>query len=520
MRILITFLFLFSCREDLVPENYETSGITAPTDSEKVFVKMQPKIDYMNNLKKNSNVEDVEARHPYLIYYAIDSTYEEPFLKDAIDFETKTLRDICKIGHSHVNWIIIRNTDIVNNKTYEVCKSGELKRKDITYLVNEFYKQIDEFYKEKPCSEMIIADERRYLYNCPNFIFTLNHGPKTRNKEIAEILKKKNLINQSLQANTTEYDLNKSYYDYPLVHERFFRDITGDRGLNPFPKEKFVPVFHIKSHGHIDFSILGLFPHQLINKVTKQTEMKRQKTAEELGLKAPVLRQDKFVKKELINIFKSMKWDSLDIESQLRTLDISGEFGGEYLSQDDICGLGVGGNFLGEIGNFLGESSALSLGVGNVYFGNQTGMTPKEFLLAVTRQENEEVFNNYKMTTKKDRILHLFMESCDSSIGGTRWPIVSNHVNDVIPSMYTSEGSLWYRNIDWNLLFNAIGLVKDHSKHAAVMQSLLIKLSEKIPNFVPKDKKEHENYLNNYNSIINDMIEKRKYESKKNSDNN
>ncbi len=80
----------------------------------------------------------------------------------------------------------------------------------------------------------------------------------------------------------------------------------------------------------------------------------------------------------------------------------------------------------------------------------------------------------------------LLLESCDSKLGAKQ-PI-SSHLSQYVPQLrgyYSSTGSLWFRNIDWDDLWLDWALRGRHD--AAAFQDLMAAETESFVNYVPKD---------------------------------
>lgn len=86
----------------------------------------------------------------------------------------------------------------------------------------------------------------------------------TRNYLYSKAIKELNLSELAGPPKVSEEKpLNEMYRDYPLALPHFLFDIMSEKGMFPFLKKDFVPVFHFKSHGHVDYAVTGLRDFQI-----------------------------------------------------------------------------------------------------------------------------------------------------------------------------------------------------------------------------------------------------------------
>lgn len=454
-------------------------------------------LENLINRTDKENFHNVESRRPYLIYYAVDSAKREPFLKYAIDHETDSIRNSCN-GKKHQNWVILRNSDIVEKKTYEYCLGGRYSKKDISHILRDIEPVINS--TEYLSCEGNNQDPFELLYNCdPDF--PLPHAPMTRNYLYSKAIKELNLSELAGPPKVSEEKpLNEMYRDYPLALPHFLFDIMSEKGMFPFLKKDFVPVFHFKSHGHVDYAVTGLRDFQIQKKWDAQIKMLQSKTPSEIGLTSNLegfSNKVKILEEKASKIISgSEKIGQVNFSEELKKFD-----GG--LSQDDCTGLKTGGLSVDEQNQYMSTTSDVGLSVGSVYRANSIGFTPSMLLRLVTNTYDIDVFESKNFTDLKEEVLYVFIEACDANVGGARWPIW-DHQKSVASGVYSGEGSMWYRNIDWQDIFEAIGREENHYYHASLMQYYLMEITRNITTYKSVD---HDTYMKAYDSILKKVYE-------------
>lgn len=521
----IIILFICSCSRDnntsseIEGENqsyFETVEHTIPS---------QVNVNLLDGLKKYATADsslqlykELDLRLPYLIYYAVDSIKEEPYLKASIDYEIKTLVDSCN-GKKHVNWMIVRNTDIVKFQSIQICFQGTLRTKKISHILNGMKQyNVDFFANNQETTNDITDSSDSGLKTCKkdeNGEVCFPHKKMTRNNELKEILVELGMKNET--KTLEEVDLVEIYNSFPVVNPYFFKNILdASINLTPFTENFYAKFLHVKSHGHIDYALTGLLDYQIDAKIKHQTEKLKIQNPEKMGLTGQVPGQENIIVESTERIFTNIKtFDKYSIgysgSSGSETANLNNDSNDNSsdkskpkdanfsLSPTDTCSLKENNS------QNLGVDTNDGLGTGNIYLGNHIGLTPDSFLSLLSGTENINKFDSKQFSdtlTNKPQYRFILVESCDSSVGGTRWPVKSNYINDKLSAMYSSDGALWFRNIDYNLIFNALEKNEIPYTHSSMMQQLFIDVTKTIKVKIPKNKSEHEIFVNKYDKII------------------
>lgn len=498
----IIFLFLFNALSCAQVQDSKLKNASSTLSGDKVEETLSPSIynNYFTNLHDSIGFSDsgIEKRVPYLLYYAVDSVETEPFLSHAINYEFNQLKNICN-GNAHVNWIFIRNSEVVTYKKFHACNHGSYEEYSIAGLLEYIQEKIDNLKRVK-LSENIenctvhsnsYLDDMDYLKSCYQDKTILNHAQYTRYFDLQNVMLKGGFINQNeFQEIKQEELLLEKYKDFPLAYPEFFElVINSTLIMHPFINQSlYVPFIHVKTHGHIDYGITGLLPHQIKSKKDYQTKQINQLSTYDLNLTKEITGQKEIVKAsvskfyELIN--EKIKREEIEVATNIEEENNQvNEDSAFNLSQDMCNGLGSESedSLSASSSNaaFLGTETD-GLGVGNIYLGNHIGITPAQII------------------TKVYDTGFLFLEACDANLGSTEFQNIKFEKPVGFSAMYSAQGSLWYRNIDWDLIFNELGKEKTISYHSSLMQYLIIDVTKSVKNYVYTDSKK---FVDKYNAI-------------------
>lgn len=512
------FLMIFSCADiNLLPDSNTSGENDVSTGS--INDNKAPIFPKANLFTPYS-----EPKKPYLVYYAVDGIEktDEPYMYAAVEYEIYQLKKLClgndtKVDKKNINWIILRNS-IINGKSneapyYELCWQGEYQKVDISHVIDQIKYEIDsvdltsydktngeydmegavisDFCYESDITGENIKKNGWELVSCPRVgTYPLPHGYFTIANDIVQARKNVGFLNNSnipIQINFQNIYKNQ----YPMIHPSFLEAVVKNKILHPFHPSKYIPIFHIKSHGQYDYAITGLLPHQLESKKMGQysslnlplgADILASENASKLAEKELTIPVPGFVEKmqNIYNQFtKNNKITQVDNSLSL-------------LSQDDLCGLGGGSDYGKAVNN--GENLN-SLAENSIHFGNHPGITPETFTQIILggASNKQEDYTEYGKEAKES--LFVFLEACDANIiadsssltekdpNADRWNSMNDFTKKNIKALYTAQGSLFYRNIDWEILFQTMGLISDEKLHAKFLQFALTEISSKIPNW-------------------------------------
>lgn len=491
VKIIFLFIILFSCS---APPKTQYTYTNSTGNSDNTYpAKKDPEVTFnlLDEVKKNNwdlTLKGMETRRPYVLYYAVDSDNREPFMKSAIDHETDQLRNSCN-GKKHQNWMIVRNSDFIKGGYVEYCLGGRISKKYVNFATMIFEKFIKYNRKNFP----IKCYDKNPLYDCKlGYNYKMNHLETTFNSAILNIKKELNLPSDNV---IPEYNLMEMYHKFPISMKLYFLAFLNE-SVNPFSKSEFVPIVHIKSHGHIDYAITGLTDRQIKTKWDKQLQMLKKKDPYQIGLTSPI---PKF-KNKVYGILKNLGFDY----SQQISLNLSQD-------ETECSGLSVASSIsIDEQGQYMSATSDSGLSVGNLFLGNHIGLTPNDIFEVISGAFNNERMNSiyssdFTLDSKlENKSIFMFVEACDAEMGGARWPLNSNKIKQQIPAIYSADGSMWYRNLDWDVIFNVLDYESNEKLHATILQSLLIELTKDITLFKSK---EREAFVSNYDKVLDKFKE-------------
>ena len=149
--------------------------------------------------------------------------------------------------------------------------------------------------------------------------------------------------------------------------------------------------------------------------------------------------------------------------------------GQQGVGQQGVGQQGVGQQGVGQQGIGFDDVGEAGLGANGVGVDNHFGTPHKVFLQIL------------KDADKKDmKFAHVFLEACNTKIGENSKvkAFLKEEVKNV-HTLYSAKGNMWYRNMDWNLIFDEI---KDSNDQARTMLEFVLAVEETMPNYVQKKK--------------------------------
>lgn len=346
-------------------------------------------VSYANDASLN-----LDAKKPFLIYYAIDS--EEPFMKLSVNYELAELRRACESSND-VNYVAFLNSEMYWGE-FSYCKD------------KKFYEvKIDKYPEFKEKFEL----KRKAIWE----------GDQS------------NVISSPLKfVSRYSDDLKQIFYQYPLAHPDFLFDLVelAITKEELFPSKEYLPFINLKSHGNIKSLLTGLQKCQL------ESKKKSQQAILEKVLDSG---ERMMIDNKLGFYLYHKQWHSI-IEKVALGSTIAAKPGdhlGDYsLGEYSLGEYSLGDYSLGDM--FSGLGSGEGLGSEFSFGTSQSGLST---VLNRLFNENNEKFVGFVM-----------LESCDTN---RKASVHQKHLPNVL-GVYSAKSSLWYRNLNWwELMLEAKG---------------------------------------------------------------
>lgn len=393
----------------------------------------------------------VATKTPVLIYMAVDT--DEPFMKLAVDHEVRSLRTACESHDTKVNWIAFVNSLFVTETNGAAtpiilrCEAGVLKTESLPAALNaKIEKERNLYASGKSCT-----DDQSFCLR----------------------------INQPFLK-----DKGAEFRRFPLAHPEIVLDLLEyTRSL--YPANAFAYVLHIKSHGSENFLTTGLGPEQVKEKSECQAKVIK-----------------KYYDDHPEQFVPASSNESAGTLGQVGLGQVGlGQVGlGQVgLGQVGLGQVGLGQVGLGQVG--LGQVGLGQVGLGQVGLGNIGGLGLGVAGLGATNHYGSRHVSMLTALqwftthgTGDEDVPFIFFESCESRASrilanqATNCALppsanpLTNAFNNVqgVYAYYSAAQSLWYRNLDWDLVY-ATWL--DGPKTTARFQAELVRLSKLIPNY-------------------------------------
>lgn len=460
--------------------------------------KLHNEIDDENRADVVSNLSaDDQQKKPYLVYYAIDP--EEPFMKTVVDYEIKKLRQACQAG-DHVNFAIFLNSwgnhkitvppwgNIHTSPFFAYC--GD-KHPDLTDVSNDLGIQAEgRFRIVQPTAEVMEEmTDRQFLLQSYRFDFWEHPvcSPEISQDDCDDFFSWRDYQNdptEMLFQVLFDFSLRDAFVDYYFSHPDLFFIVTELLKKTIFPKDKYLPFYHIKSHGSMNSLMTGLTNNQLTSKVQCQEKLmaanglimtERYAAIKDGHTGLGFLPKNRF----LVSPFTTKKYlqdNNIELDEYGTIICTAncdddvygdhggtlGDFGGRLSSERRRMGgdLGDGGGRLGtDFGN-LGATDALgsfegALGKEDNGLGVLAAFgTP---FLKMNQILTDMILNSPNSST----IPFMMFESCESNVTGKKTIFDFQKMNlPQLKAFYSAKGSLWYRNLNWHYLLDR---AKGHS---------------------------------------------------------
>lgn len=355
-------------------------------------------------------------RTPALLYYVVDS--EDPFMQMAVDYEMQQLKSACRQG-GPINWLAVINSAILKDRYVAFCKDGHYGNQRIT----------DSGFERTFAS-----------------VSAVGQGPANGTLKFPV----------SVTAENRPY--LPLYAHYPMAHPDLFLKVLEMTKEAFFPADQYDLFVHAKAHGSNHLMMTGLTPETLARKVTNQTAFWTSVNSSEAPLPGFAL-GDAGRSEGITQPPKFLRQAGLGEALGQAGLDANppGSTPSDSRSVPLVDGLG----------QFL-------MGIGNAQINNYFGIWPMSL---------QKVLAYLKAGQSADRsgspLAFLLIESCDSSIYQSDEQASSLYGLMPLGGFYSATGSLWYRNIDWDIIFDA--WKTDPS--SAHMINILANWTKKIPNY-------------------------------------
>lgn len=335
------------------------------------------------------NVENLDPKAPFLIYYAIDTA--EDFMQFSVKYEIAQLQKSCK-KNSNVQFIAFLNSLFVSENSFLICKNKELKQEKFTK-----YPHLNHKLSVK---RFLISGKSRIKQDNVSLIF---------------------------KNNSSDSNLMLAFYNYPLAHPDFLFELIKftTTHKNIFPNNKYSPFLNLKSHGSNKHILAGLHKCQKDAKV-----LSSQKIIQRLLSKAEYefaisMDSSHKVEKNIDAFEKVISKLDLGLLHGIGSLEKDPKLGEDNLSIDPI-------------------STASGLGNGFSGLGVHEGLGAS-FSFGTDQDQLSKILNQLYKSGSNRSLGFLMLESCDSS----RNPSIYHSNLTNIYGYYTSKMSLWYRNLNW-----------------------------------------------------------------------
>lgn len=270
LALLFSLILLVACNPFNKKTNSDLSGVNGGSGKDYDYGYDEAKVYTSTLLEKE----------PYLIYYVVDYGKEaEPKFSAVADFEVSALEKICDGSNSseHVNFVLIRNSQIIKDGQYSICKRGKLSYGKIA-LQSDGRVNLGEASSELgylgACQDILnyvsyTSKEKKKLMSCNDkYLFPLPHNDTSNYPMVSKAIEK--VTQEQKKEEIQDLNLIGKYAEFPLASADFLYAFLRDVRTVDFPDDEFIPFIHIKSHGAYDYSITGVYGGLLGEKIKSQ----------------------------------------------------------------------------------------------------------------------------------------------------------------------------------------------------------------------------------------------------------
>ncbi len=412
-----------------------------------------------------------DSRDAAFVFYVVDTN--EPKMQGALAHEVRALKEACSSRHKKVNWVLYANSHYAVQKKYMRCVAGKFE---------------------------VLA------LNLPELEAKIAHYSKVDfDNSLASLsAEQKKLFHPDLKVqHRSEY--NVGYAKTPLAHPEALRTLLKHAYNDVFPIQRYVHYVVTKSHGGPGFAVAGLTPEQEFKKNQDQeallvkagalqlfrdkikyghagfavsNELDRKLTEMRLG-QIKARRASRLAIKDAIkkNIAAFNRDGALNVDDGYLNADdnyLNVDDG--YLNVDDGF-LNVDDGFLNADDGFLNAAetsdglnasdgdSGDGLGAINDFLGTYSDTLGIEATYGMTIDNYADAFRlaGTEASQKAGQSLvigFLLIEACETSLfqmdrKSPEYLRIANALTKRgggVMAMYSANGLLQYRNVDWNNL--------------------------------------------------------------------
>lgn len=340
----------------------------------------------------------------------------EPFMQLAIDYEIRQLRAACE-AHATTNWIIILNSAVVAHRAFEVCRAGRFEERVVDYSS---------------------IDLALSYASDPDFQLELHPLALRFPPEASDAFK----------------HFNRYYATYPLTNADVLFNLMATVATDVFPAAAYELFLQVKAHGSPLLAATAPDAEALTQKQVHQRHSWQNLVA--AGVTSETL----------VELTPGSAGVGREPPMARALLDRIG-LGAITALQDDAAS--------------NPERLPLVHGLGRYFLGidarsdrNYFGISG-ETLAKVSRALSDELMLDAAFA-------FLFFETCDSRIQAESTLALNEALrfSSRLAAYYSAAGSLWFRNLDWDVLFEDLSA----RPTAAHLQDLLMVATARVPNFI------------------------------------